>query len=293
MTKRLAALGLPQLPATIPMTYADAIKFGKEQGNVIVKPVWGGDAIGNHEYHYRPLSAKELEEELELDHHFEEHQGRAIDTMRENGVQGTRTCIFQKFVPVDGSTDAYHYSWKGWVDNDGKFHLIYSFVEEWGKDPGYQSDKYFMESFQYMQNLNASAATYVTNSAIDKECVRQMNMYCQGEMDSCFMHGDAIVDENGKFNIIDLSPKNNFETLVAFCLKGKTDHITVPILFPEGNGDRQKMIAEVRKHGGHMVRNRRHNMEKMRHTWFLFYGKDINVIQKNIADYTKAIKAMA
>lgn len=293
MAKRFGDLGLPQLPSCVPMTTDEAMKFGKEHGTVILKPVNGGDAVGHREYQYRPLDAKQLEEELDLDLRFAEMQNKLIDCTREKQVPNTRKVMMQKFVPVDGSSSAYHYSYKGWVDNDGKFHLIYSYIEEWGKNPNYDSSMYKFESYQYTQNLNNESATYVTDSAIDNECARQMSLYCKGELDSCFMHGDAIITEDGKFNIIDLCPKNNFETLVSFCLKGKTDHITVPILFPAGKGDRQKMIAEVRKYGGHMVRNKRHDVNKMTHTFFLFYGKDMKVIQKNIADYTKAINSMA
>ena len=87
---------------------------------------------------------------------------------------------------------------------------------------------------------NVDKTTYETDKAIDDEVIRQTNEFCKGKIDSCFMHGDAIIN-GGKVYLIDMSPINNFPTMVSFALEGITRFLIFPIIMPK-KGDRKKHI---------------------------------------------------
>ena len=123
LLERCVSVGLPVIPTIVPKTLDEVKSFCKENGTVIVKPVKGHDCIGFKEYHYRPIEEKELLEELELDLRFIENQSSDANPINH--------AVLQKFIPLDGK-DAYHYSFKGWINNDGEFTLSQSFEESWG-----------------------------------------------------------------------------------------------------------------------------------------------------------------
>ena len=276
--ERCASLGLPTIPTIVPKTLDDIKTFCKENGTVIIKPIRGHDCIGFKEYHYRPMEEAEVLEEIELDLNFFKNQ---------NSDKTNSYVVFQKFFPLDG-TDSYHYSFKGWVNNVGKFTLNHSYTEEWGVDPDYDSKSYDRLTHQCVSNaLNLSKTTYETDKAVDSEVIQQTELFCRGNIDSCFLHGDAIVN-NGNVYLIDMSVTNNFATLVSFALDGKSNFLIFPIIMPT-KGDRKKQIDLVSEFNGYYAFDGRHDPMKYKYLMFLFTGSNLKEIHENRKAYTDAI----
>ena len=281
LAERQQKVGLPLIPTIIPKTMDEVKKFCKENGTVIIKPVKGHDCLGFKEYQYRPMEEAEVIEEIELDLNFFKNQN---DDNYHNYV------VMQKFYPLDGK-DSYHYSFKGWIDNDEKFTLTHSYREEWGVDPNYDSSIYHKLTNQALSNaLAVEKTTFETDKAVDDEIVRQTDVFCKGIIDSSFMHGDAIVND-GKVYIIDMSCVNNFPTMVSFALQGKSKFLIFPIIMPL-KGDRRKQIDLVSNYNGHYVFPNRVNPSTKKYLYFLFRGASMEDVQDNRENYTDAIYKM-
>jgi hypothetical protein len=281
IAERCTSIGLPTIPTIVPDTLDEVKEFCKENGTVIFKPVKGHDCLGNKEYHYRPMEEAEVLEEIALDLAFFKNQADKIN----------QAVVMQKFYALDGK-DSYHYSFKGWVDNGGNFFLSHSYTEEWGVDPNYDSTRYRKLTNQAMSNaLNVSTTTYETDKAIDDEVVRQTSAFCKGNIDSAFVHGDAIVS-GGEVYLIDMSCVNNFPTMVAVALEDITKFLIFPIIMPT-SGDRKKQIDLVSNYSGQYVFNDRVDPTGMKYLYFLFRGSSMEDIQDSRANYTDAIYKMA
>jgi hypothetical protein len=103
------------------------------------------------------------------------------------------------------------------------------------------------------------------------------------------MHGDAIVN-GGKVHLIDLSPTNNFPTVISFCLEGKAKHLVFPIIMPETRVS-QSQIDLLAKYNGHSVFAPRLKayLSGLKYIYVLFSGSSMKEIQDNREAYVKAI----